>query len=224
MTSSRVEAYQDLLVEQTVRSTVADRLVQDVNHLATATTALRNLLGANLPAGRPEVVDFQVVARVRDEAGVITTHTLNIEVKHQTDQAGGPHLGEHQVVDAEPRCAVESTAAAPAQPERPDHAQADTPVPQRVEDGAGLPAEVRLAEDILNWFRDRPDTQASIRRVQDELNNSRTEMPRVTDEEIRVAWRIARVRDDRLKPVSRKSWAYQSSDGDDIQPQEDDGE
>lgn len=90
------------------------------------------------------------------------------------------------------------------------------PVPSvQPREAAGAAADARsLVEIVLEFFRSHADQEFSVRRVGEALGD-RSDVPSAGPNEIREAMLAARQLDPQLQQVTRKSWAYRGSGGND---------
>lgn len=215
MNQTRVEAYQDLRLEQIIRDQVAKHLADGVPVLAAASGALYELVAPQVSGKDPELVDFKLEVKVEDADGNVSTHTFFVELKSSTTPLPLPTSEETNPWE-EGRSENQRFIVV-----TPPSLTTATLVEKPGEVVVREPSEVNVAERILAWFRKHPEQTVTISKLQDELNKGADLKDRIASDMMRIAWLIALREDYRLQQVTRKSWIYQSKDSDFEAPPED---
>ncbi len=233
MRDTRFEAYQDVLNEHTVRQITANELRRGARRTESAVEGLAELINRVPEADAPTVLRVDLQAEIRQTDGSTAYYTLALELEEQTEE---PTASGHAATDSTPLAAAAAPTdladragahattnePAPLPPDltpalvvqRPWHSpdvtdpqhQQECPRPADGEPPLPVLDTTTVAEAVLDWFRSHQGQGASIRRVQEALRGT---LPRqLDDDEIRIAFRLAKLRDPRLRQATRKSWMW----------------
>lgn len=196
MTSPYASALDQLVQELTIREvTTAVVGGEGTEAIRSAVAALARVNNTSLTSAvRPDILSITVYAVLQKADGTQATEELHFEV--------GPRPS---APDTE-QTADTSSLAEP--PDLPDNVTCSATEPAEAEPSSS--AKEDAADAVLEWFAQHEGEPASIRRVRDDLNRTRERADQISDEEIRIAFRLANLRSNQLRQATRKSWRWRA--------------
>jgi hypothetical protein len=210
MDNARVAAYRDLAEEWAVRETASRLIREGSDELHAAVEALGAVLQRPRPDLKPDLVDLRLVVHLRDESGAIVERVITVELKDVSPRAPEPadraEPSQEAVGDEHDKAVV---IIREDEPSTGTSSAATT----NAENSGALDPELPLTERVRRWFYSHPRTQASVRRLQEELNaGAETVEDYVSTEGVRLALVVVKKSEPRIIQVTRKSHMYVPED------------